>query len=256
MEKYALTLDRGNSSCKLALRDSAGKIVLHMRSEGTEGVEGCTGLIRRACEYGSIGGAAFASVVKDGGDIAIMETLRNAVVRGGLSVQLDASTPMPMHIDYTTPSTLGADRLAAALGALTVKGEGKRLLVVDLGSAITYDVVDENATFCGGNIAPGISARLHALHEVAPALPLVSPEGPTPLFGNSTETAIRSGVIRGVEAEIAYYSRTPGLSSEIILTGGDAALYARESSSCKNISIEPDLIHIGLKRLLEYNETL
>lgn len=256
MEKYALTLDRGNSSSKLALRDQAGNIVLHLRAEGADGIDACIGLIRRAAERGPIGCAAFASVVKDGGDVPIMQALRELVVDGGLCIQLGADTPMPMDIDYSTPQTLGADRLAAALGALALIGPGHPLLVVDLGSAITYDLVDASGTYRGGNIAPGISARLRALHEVAPALPLVAPEGELPVFGHSTETAIRAGVIRGVAAEIAYYTTFLGPDVRVILTGGDAALYAGGSESGEYLTIEPDLIHLGLKRLLEYNETL
>ncbi len=258
MENYVLTLDRGNSAAKLALWSEDGRIVRHLHSRDSSETSECLRLVREAGASGNIRGAAFASVVRDGGDDAIMEALRRTVAPGGLCLQLTAATPMPMGVRYSTPETLGADRLGAALGALAVFGTGRPMLVVDLGTAITYDLVSPDGIYLGGNIAPGIRARFRGLHEVAPALPLLSgaEDGETPVFGHSTETAIRAGVIRGVGAEILYYSRLLGPRGLAVLTGGVATLLDEALGGLPGTKICPDLIHHGLKRLLEYNETI
>ncbi|MDE6311167.1 MAG: type III pantothenate kinase [Muribaculaceae bacterium] len=258
MENFVLTLDRGNSAAKLALWGENGRIARHLHTRDSSETAECVRLVEEAAAEGKLIGAAFASVVKDGGDAAIMEALRRVVAPGGLCLQLTVDTPMPMGVRYSTPETLGADRLGAALGALAVYGKGRPMLVVDLGSAITYDLVDPEGTYLGGNIAPGIRARFRGLHEVAPALPLLSgaEDGETPVFGHSTETAIRAGVIRGVGAEILFYTGLLGPEGMAVLTGGVAPLLDKALGGIPGTRVCPDLIHHGLKRLLEYNETL
>lgn len=256
MEKYILTFDRGNSSAKIALWNQAGKIACHLRSRSSSGRDECLALIREAASRAEIVSAAYASVVKDGANEAIVEALREASAPGARCIVLNASTPMPMTSVYSTPLTLGADRLAAALGALALYGTGRTLLVVDLGSAITYDIVDAEGRYLGGNIAPGVQARFRSLHEVAPALPLVEAESDLPLFGYSTETAIRAGVLRGIAAEITGYAAIAGERTLTLLTGGDACFFQAITAGLPDIEIRHNLIHHGLKRLLEYNETL
>ena len=118
--------------------------------------------------------------------------------------QLTADTPVPIRNAYASPATLGMDRLAAAVGAWSLKPDHD-LLVVDAGTAVTFDFVSADGTYKGGNIAPGISLRLKSLHEHTGALPLVSAQGDAPQFGRDTETAIRSGVINGLRHELDGY---------------------------------------------------
>ncbi len=113
-------------------------------------------------------------------------------------------TPVPITVKYATPHTLGADRLAAAVGAY-VKGKGRDVLVIDIGTCITYDFVNADGEYLGGNISPGPKLRLKALSEYTDRLPLVSRHGDTPEMGNTTETAIRSGVVNGIRREIEGY---------------------------------------------------
>ena len=139
-------------------------------------------------------------------------------------VQLTGLTPTPLQMLYRTPHTLGADRLAAALGAVSLMPD-THLLVIDVGTCITYDVVEDGRAFLGGNISPGVQLRLQSLHHYTAALPLVEAAGEQPLVGYNTETAIRSGVIAGVRAEILgvirnlshHYSQL-----QVWLTGGEA----------------------------------
>ena len=139
-------------------------------------------------------------------------------------VQLTGLTPTPLQMLYRTPHTLGADRLAAALGAVSLM-PGAHLLVIDIGTCITYDVVEGGRAFLGGNISPGVRLRLQSLHNYTAALPLVGAEGDQPLVGYDTETAIRSGVIAGVRAEIEGVVRSLALrypQLQVWLTGGEA----------------------------------
>lgn len=168
--------------------------------------------------------------------------------------QLTSATPTPLLNAYSSPETLGMDRLAAAVGAWTMQ-PGHDLLVVDAGTAITYDFVSADGTYRGGNIAPGIELRLKSLHEHTGTLPLVSAKGSVPMFGTDTETAIRSGVINGVRLELEGYiaemsSVYPSLL--VFLTGGDAEFFDIKAKS-STFAVR-DLVLRGLARITEYNE--
>ena len=137
--------------------------------------------------------------------------------------ELTHATPVPIRNGYRTPQTLGSDRLAAVVGAASLK-PGKDLLVVDAGTCITYDLIDATGLYHGGNIAPGLHMRLAAMHHYTGKLPLVGAEGETPLTGYDTQTAIRSGVLRGMKYEIEGYihsMRRKFPELVIFLTGGD-----------------------------------
>ena len=171
-------------------------------------------------------------------------------------LRLSPGTPIPITNRYRTPETLGSDRLAAVIGASSLK-PGKDLLIIDAGTCITYEVIDARGNYWGGNIAPGMQMRLKALHEFTARLPLVEAEGEVPGMGYDTATAIRSGVLRGMKYEIEGYiksmrSKFPHLL--VFLTGGD------------NISFDPGIKNIifsdryivprGLNKILDYNEEL
>jgi type III pantothenate kinase len=168
--------------------------------------------------------------------------------------QLTADTPVPIRNAYASPATLGMDRLAAAVGAWSLKPDHD-LLVVDAGTAVTFDFVSADGTYKGGNIAPGISLRLKSLHEHTGALPLVPARGDAPQFGRDTETAIRSGVINGLRHELDGYiaelaSEYPSLL--VFLTGGDAESFDIKAKS--STFAVPDLVLLGLARITQHNE--
>ena len=168
--------------------------------------------------------------------------------------RLTPDTPIPLKNAYSSPETLGMDRLAAAVGAWSLK-PGNDLLVVDAGTAVTFDFVSSDGTYKGGNIAPGIALRLKSLHEHTGALPLVSAQGDAPMFGRDTETAIRSGVINGLRHELDGYiaeicSIYPSLL--VFLTGGDAEFFDIKAKS--STFAVPDLVLLGLARITQYNE--
>lgn len=156
----------------------------------------------------------------------------------------------PLRIEYATPDTLGSDRIAAAVGAWYEK-PGNNMLVIDAGSAMTIDFVDKEGRYKGGNIAPGIKMRLKALHEFTGRLPMIEKEGDTPAFGYDTETAIRSGVIKGICHEIDGYInefREKYGDVLVFLTGGDEK---NLKNSIKNrIFADKFLVAKGLNRIL------
>lgn len=165
-------------------------------------------------------------------------------------------TPVPVKNLYKTPQTLGMDRLAAVIAAQAIS-PGKPILVIDAGTCITYDYVDELGQYQGGNISPGMEMRFKALHAFTSRLPLVKAEGEMPEYGQTTETAIRSGVIRGIEHEIEGYIRQlkekyPSLL--VFLTGGNDFSFERNIKN--SIFADGFLVLKGLNRILEYNGAL
>lgn len=154
-------------------------------------------------------------------------------------IRLDANTPLPINLLWKRPdladpirmpNTMGADRIAAIVGAM-VQAPGTPLLIVDAGTCITYEVIDNEGFYIGGNIAPGIQMRLKAMHEHTALLPLVAEEGDTPLLGYDTDTCMRSGAKLGMTFEIEGYirlwkERFPNL--QVYMTGGSEIKFNQE----------------------------
>lgn len=171
-------------------------------------------------------------------------------------VRFSTTTPIPLRNKYRTPRTLGSDRLAAAVGAWA-QCPGHPLLIIDAGSCITFDFVSPEGNYMGGNIAPGLHARLRAIDDYFPRLPLVAAEGPTPELGYDTQTAIRSGVIEGMRHEIEGYfhhfkAKYPQLL--VFLTGGDELNFAETIKS--GIFADQFLVPRGLNHVLSHNMAL
>lgn len=165
-------------------------------------------------------------------------------------------TPVPINNKYLTPRSLGADRLAAVVGGYC-KNIGHDILIIDIGTCITYDFITSSGDYLGGNISPGPTMRLKALNNYTDLLPLIDRKGDTPFLGYSTETAIRSGVMCGVEREIEGYIRDfllkyPDLF--VYLTGGVALNLHISEKKC--IFADKFIVPEGLNQILLYNEEL
>lgn len=164
-----------------------------------------------------------------------------------------ASTPIPITNRYRTPETLGSDRLAAAIGA-HMQYPDRNILVIDAGTCLTYEFIDSEGNYWGGNITSGLQMRLKAMHTFTARLPLVDRKGTVPEVGYDTETAMRAGVIMGMTFEIEGYIRHfrkkyPDLL--VFLTGGDDFNF---DSSIKNIIFaDKYLVPRGLNRILNFN---
>jgi type III pantothenate kinase len=166
-------------------------------------------------------------------------------------VIFDHKTPVNVKVCYHTPETLGKDRLAAVVGASNIY-EGSDVLVIDLGTAITYDIVNGKGEYLGGNISPGSNTRFKSLYENTDKLPLMKIEDSYQKFGKSTKEAIVSGVMNGIVYEIqGYINNTlkdyPQLIT--ILTGGDHRYFAEKLNS--PIFVHENLVLVGLNIILQ-----
>ena len=166
---------------------------------------------------------------------------------------LNEKTLLPVENLYETPETLGYDRMAAVVGAYE-QFPGKDILVIDAGTCITYEFIDAAGRYHGGNISPGVQMRFRALHEFTGRLPLVLREGRRLSLGSDTDTAMREGVLKGMEYEISGYitamkHKYPELL--VFLTGGDDFSFDTNLKSI--IFADRFLVLKGLNRILNYN---
>lgn len=244
---HYLTIDQGNTEAKIAIWDDTRLEDFRMEPSLTPAkVSEFTG-------GRTLAGTMYCSVARE--DVDILRRLRHLCPR---AMRLTPDTPLPVRVDYTTPTTLGADRVAAAVGAWADYA-GRPILVVDAGTAVTYDFVDAEGTYHGGNIAPGISMELRALHEFTARLPLVPfPENMpalcSELFGRDTRTAIALGAVYSVVSSIHYYrSRLP--RETVVVLGGGCGHHL--ASVCDfETRVDEHLVSKGLNRILLYNENL
>ncbi|MCF8232301.1 MAG: type III pantothenate kinase [Bacteroidales bacterium] len=166
---------------------------------------------------------------------------------------LNSSTPMPLKISYKTPETLGSDRLAAAVGAKHLY-PAKPVLVIDVGSCITYDFVTAEGEYRGGAIAPGLNMRYQAMHQFTGNLPLLQPKEETPLTGDTTNASMHSGVLNGTFNEVdgmidQFRKEQPGVT--VIITGGNINNFDKKLKN--NIFASPNIVLTGLNQILKYN---
>lgn len=168
-------------------------------------------------------------------------------------LELDHTTRLPIENLYETPETLGKDRLAAAVGANELFPD-QNLLIIDAGTAITYDLVSDKNQYLGGNISPGLEMRFKALNQFTGRLPLFGPSDYYQQFGRNTLEAIRAGVQNGLIFEI---EKTIDLFNgnyqnlQIIMTGGDSYFFDKKLKY--SIFVHFNLTLIGLNRILEHN---
>lgn len=238
-----LVIDIGNTAFKAAVF-RAGEIISSRQWDE----KGNTVMYEWIEAYPEIRRAIISSVRKD--DSGITPALEKAGIQ---VIMLDNHTPLPMANRYRSGTTLGRDRIAAAVGANT-KFPGQNLLIIDAGTAITIDFVSSGNEYMGGNISPGLSMRFRSLHEFTDNLPLVAPNGTEDLLGYDTESAIRAGVQHGIIFELDEYikrqkNRYPDL--RVIITGGDAMFFDKKLKN--SIFVDLNLNLYGLHRILDYN---
>ena len=239
-----LILDLGNTFGKIAVCDQ-NQVVETATYEKIRSKE-----IRYFhTRYPGLKGVIIASVVNYSREI--IDYLRSQYTT---CIELDHCTPIPLENLYLTPDTLGYDRIAAAVGAYTIYPD-VNVLVIDAGTAITYDIVTAKGEFLGGNISQGLEIRFKSLNKYTNRLPLLErPEKKPPLLGSSTREAIQSGIVNGLLFEMdgfieAISKEYPKL--QVVLTGGDAKYFVGKLKN--SIFVDPNLNLIGLNRILEHN---
>jgi type III pantothenate kinase len=167
---------------------------------------------------------------------------------------LSNRSKLPFKIEYDTPETLGPDRMAAAAGAFNLFPD-KDILIVDAGTALTFDFLSANC-YKGGNISPGLTMRFKALNMYTEKLPLVSQTESFTFPGRNTTDAIAAGVVTGVSYEINEYIRgfkDKNTDPKIILTGGDGEFLKDKINY--NVMYMADIVIDGLNFILGYNAT-
>ncbi|MEG1543689.1 MAG: type III pantothenate kinase [Tannerellaceae bacterium] len=237
-----LIIEQGNTSSKVAVYDGGRQIASFTHKQ--LGVSDVSALFEQySFTYGIL-----SSVIDT--DDELLAFLESKLQR---FVFLDEQVPLPITIQYETPRTLGKDRLAAVVGANYLQ-PGKDLLVIDAGTAITYEIIEASGTFIGGNISPGMTTRFRALNFFTKKLPLVTEQDETCRIGTSTETAIQAGVVNGIVYEMdgyidEYRLKYPNLL--VFLTGGHSFYFERRLKN--SIFADINLVLTGLNRILEYN---
>ncbi len=162
---------------------------------------------------------------------------------------LDHESPLGMGIDYPQPAQIGADRLANAAGVLT--RHGAPAIIIDFGTAVTFDVISGQPAYCGGVIAPGLGAISGYLPQKTALLPAIELAEPESAIGKSTVQAMQAGAVfgyRGLVKEIIARIRMELAGSpKIIATGGDAALIAAGVPEID--TVDPDITLDGLRQV-------
>lgn len=162
---------------------------------------------------------------------------------------LDYQSPLGMGIDYPEPAQIGADRLANSAGVLS--RHGVPAIIIDFGTAVTFDVISSAPAYCGGVIAPGLGAMSGYLPRKTALLPVIELVEPPSAIGKSTVHAMQAGAVfgyRGLVREIIarICSELPG-KPKIIATGGDAALIAAGVEEID--AVDPDITLDGLRQV-------
>jgi type III pantothenate kinase len=164
----------------------------------------------------------------------------------------DCALPVAPRVDAGV--TVGPDRLVNTVGSY--HRHGGNLIVVDFGTATTFDVVDADGAYVGGVIAPGVNLSLEALHMAAAALPHVDISKPAKAIGTNTVACMQSGVYWGyiglIEGIVREVRRERAAPMKVIATGGLASLFAQDTELFD--SIEDDLTMHGLVLINDYNK--
>jgi type III pantothenate kinase len=225
-----LTLDIGNTKTKFA----------RFSEEGTLLESGFADIFPETTGCKAVG---LANVTNTNPDFS---SLNCPVMPIGHKVKL------PFALAYQTPETLGADRLAGVAGAAFLFPETD-LLVVDAGTCLKFELLKNN-TYLGGSISPGLKMRYRALNTFTQRLPELEHRNFEDLLGETTETAILSGVQAGFIQEVtgritSFLQETSSLC--VVLTGGNAPFLAERLKT--KIFAEPLLVHYGLYHTLRLN---
>lgn len=208
---------------------------------------GDSGAWKKALERFAPQRIALGSVA--GSDPSLMELLRERAP----TFLITGTTPAPLISQYTTPSTLGVDRLANAVAAAALFPH-RAVVAVDLGTCITYDLIHANGVYAGGAITPGVLMRSKAMNAYSARLPFVDLPEEVAALGISTQGSLEAGVHHGVLGEIKEFIRLYTHRSQVpavVLTGGDALRFARALK--RGIFAHPFLTLEGLRLILHHH---
>jgi type III pantothenate kinase len=216
-----VVVDIGNSRVKFCRCDALG-LRLPVRGLSTEDLAACD---RLANDWELASGVewAVASSNPDRRD----QFTNWAATRGDRVAVIKSWRDVPIRVNVDEPDRVGIDRLLNVFAAAARVKPGQPAIIVDAGSAVTVNLLDESGAFAGGAIFPGLRLMALALHEHTAQLPLVATDGPLPDGppGKNTEAAIRLGILHavagGIDALIRATSTRCSIAPRLFLTGGD-----------------------------------
>lgn len=165
----------------------------------------------------------------------------------------DKDTPIPIENLYETKHSLGYDRLAACIGANDIF-PNSNILVIDAGTAITYDFVNNQNQYCGGAISLGLEMRYKALNHYTSKLPLLKKQDDFTFIGKTSKDSIISGIQNGIIFELDGFInelRKKHIDLKIILTGGDAFFFDKKLKNC--IFVDQKIVLRGLNKIALFN---
>lgn len=252
-----LAIDIGNTNVKVGIFDGDELRAtwnlatgIHRTSDEYSGL--LLGLMeRKKISPSKITGVALCSVVPPLLP-AFVELCRKYLNTKPLVVEAGVKTGMRIRLD--NPREVGPDRVVAAVAAQSLYG--KPAIVIDFGTATTFDVVSQEGDYLGGAIAPGIVIATEALYTHTAALPRIRLSSPEQAIGKNTISAMQSGIIFGyiglIEGLIRRIEQELGRKAKVIATGGQAHLLAHEIPAIEIIN--PDLTLVGLRLIYEMNK--
>ncbi len=237
-----LIVDIGNTRAKIAVM-ADGQVLKSLNEESFD-----LSVVEALMTQFQLENAIVSSTRGDGE--SVVELIRTKI---GHCILFDENCAIPIPNSYSTPNTLGRDRLAAAVGA-TVLSSSDNQLIIDVGTAITIDLVTRSGGFEGGVISPGVAMRFRALHQFTAGLPLCSATDREVDVARTTCEAIEQGVMEGILFEISGHigkNRKKFEKIDVIFAGGDRKYF--ENRIKNTIFASGELIFVGLNRILEYN---
>ena len=242
-DKLNLGIDLGNTLAKFYLFDGE-KIILQRKVNYSSFESSIDALISEnsdisAIIYADVRGMASGSLEKYSNDIKV--------------IPVNSSMHLPFTNLYKRGSTLGNDRIVL-VAAASKSYPKSNVLVIDMGTCITYDFIDQQNVYQGGAISPGFVMRYKALNHFTTNLPIVEYKTPENPHGKNTHDCIQSGVyfaiLDEIEARIEYYKKNYE-SLTVILTGGDANKLPKTLKN--SIFANSNFIADGLLHLLKLN---
>ncbi len=179
---------------------------------------------------------------------SVKKALR-AVFPGSKIIMVGRDVHVPMRINYKKPKEVGQDRLVTAYAAL--KLYGAPALIMDFGTAVTFDIVSPKGDYEGGLIFPGLRLALESLVKNTALLPKIEIKAEKGMIGRDTRSSMNKGIVLGYadlcDGMIDRFRRKYGKKLKIVATGGDAALISKYTKNA--ITVCPQLIFKGMIRL-------
>lgn len=248
-----LAIDVGNTNTVFALHDGEGFVAeWRLKTDGGRTADEYFVWLRQLMDFQNIGVRSVKHAVCSSVAPATVFNIKKLcetyfgctpLFVGGPNVRL------PVEVRVDAPQEVGADRIVNTVAAFA--SYGPNLIVIDFGTATTFDVVDEDGAYAGGVIAPGVNLSIEALHRAAARLPNIDVAKPERVVGRDTLSCMRSGAYWGyvslIEGVCARIVAERGVPMTVIATGGLSTLFAKSTETIKHVDANltmRGLVHI------------